>query len=1156
MKTPLDPPASHTLSLRSVAGLVALAALCASQLAPPSAGQLALVRQGKESRAAREAGDGFAFALASGDFNGDGYMDVASGSPFEEIGGLSEQSGGVVISYGGPYGLTWVNAELLLATDQFLVPDNDQAWFGYALAAGDFDGDGLDDLAVGAPMLDWSGVTDTGGVYLYLGGAGTTGSLEGQVPLVYDQSLFSAAVESGDRFGSALCAANLDGDAYDDLLIGGPGENLASGAIYGGYGNGTAIVPDSSLTIAAAAAGAPGQANDQFGTTVLIADVLDGPEPDLIVSAPYQDFTGSIADSGGVYVIPMSASGPKLASTVFLDANRWGLPFQAGALFGMGLAAGDFRLDGDASLDLAIGAPGDNNGEGHVYVADGNPVSFGFPFHFDQARGNDFIPPITEAETPEPGDNFGWSLAVCDHDGDGLDDLAIGSPGETVPDAQGVLRNDSGALTILLGDPGELGIGTDDATYTELTLNTVPLANARLGESLAVGDNDDDPGVNVFVGAPGWNANTGQYYDIAPWRQVYGMQANSALAGGCVEEIYFALRPFDTERTASTGKIMTTLLACEAAQLPPSDPDHVPLSQQYTIPAWLDNAFEVTGCSAYDFVAGEILTFETLIRLTMMVSANDATYGIADLVADDIVAWVDSEATVPNFVALMNSRAQELGMVDTTFGNPSGIDTPNQWSTTYDMWLLTKEAMKNPLFQDMAGTVQYDYVRMVPHPFGTLPIETTIGYSWLNGMMSAVPEVIGVKNGTTSVHTRVAAARPQAFPWGTTYGLVYGVPEGTDSASGWSFASLYTVQLLQMAMPLCQPTILWFFPPPDQVTDPHVIDGLSLDNAGDQTQVSVQLSGRNLGDQDDPSQVDLHLDFDLGFGFDAKISYTLKVGEMMRSEAGENQKMGVERYEGHDGIRIANPDEVDPVDLTIQVSHPPTAWDATLLPGETFLIPADTSGDSAAPFVLTIINNSLKTRLVQVDATYLYTSVIGLGNETFSATLNSPTNLVRSMAHLTLEAGTDPSVIESFALTVKDPTQISPYAPCTASWSNYGAGWPGELGVPLLVADQPPVLGTTTNVLLGNSSPSTATGLLLVGNAPDNAPTVWGGSLLVTPDTLLPQTIPSAGLTLPLPLPATSILCGVKSFGQLAVIDPMASLGVSFSRGLELEFGF
>lgn len=128
---------------------------------------------------------------------------------------------------------------------------------------------------------------------------------------------------------------------------------------------------------------------------------------------------------------------------------------------------------------------------------------------------------------------------------------------------------------------------------------------------------------------------------------------------------------------------------------------------------------------------------------------------------------------------------------------------------------------------------------------------------------------------------------------------------------------------------------------------------------------------------------------------------------------------------------------------------------------------------------------------------------------------------------------------------------------CIASASNYGAGLAGTAGVPGLAASAPPVLGTSFDVLMGNAAPAPAPALLALGWSPADAPTPWGGALLVdfvvTEGFVLPLA-PAVG-TRALAIPAGPTFCGLVLYAQLAHLDPGAVLGVAFSRGLALALG-
>lgn len=128
---------------------------------------------------------------------------------------------------------------------------------------------------------------------------------------------------------------------------------------------------------------------------------------------------------------------------------------------------------------------------------------------------------------------------------------------------------------------------------------------------------------------------------------------------------------------------------------------------------------------------------------------------------------------------------------------------------------------------------------------------------------------------------------------------------------------------------------------------------------------------------------------------------------------------------------------------------------------------------------------------------------------------------------------------------------------CIASWSSYGAGFPGTAGVPSLLPDRLPQLGSVVGLQMSNASPSAQIGALVFGVLRQNLPTGYGGSLLV-------QVISSEALSLPvspgvglrnLPIPLDPAFCGLLLHVQGAHFDVGASSGLAFTRGLTLALG-
>ncbi len=132
------------------------------------------------------------------------------------------------------------------------------------------------------------------------------------------------------------------------------------------------------------------------------------------------------------------------------------------------------------------------------------------------------------------------------------------------------------------------------------------------------------------------------------------------------------------------------------------------------------------------------------------------------------------------------------------------------------------------------------------------------------------------------------------------------------------------------------------------------------------------------------------------------------------------------------------------------------------------------------------------------------------------------------------------------------------HEPCCeidASWSNYGAGFPGSNGVPSFTSRGDPVLGSTVYLDLSNSYGNDTPGLLLVGYQDAVIPTSRGGDLLVIPVVTTLLNVRWTGITLDGELPDLFHLCGIEIFMQVLEIDPGAAKGLSFTAGLELLLG-
>ncbi len=182
---------------------------------------------------------------------------------------------------------------------------------------------------------------------------------------------------------------------------------------------------------------------------------------------------------------------------------------------------------------------------------------------------------------------------------------------------------------------------------------------------------------------------------------------------------------------ASTTKIMTTLLAVERGNL----------DKQFKVD---DNAIKVEG-SSMGLKSGDLVTLRALCFGMMLPSGNDAANATAVRIA----------GSIEKFVAMMNKRANELGLKSTHFVTPSGLDdyTDDHYSTASDMAKLTAYALKNSIFAEICST------RSAKLKYGNPPYERWLANT--NKLMASCEGVIGVKTGFTDKARRclVSACR-------------------------------------------------------------------------------------------------------------------------------------------------------------------------------------------------------------------------------------------------------------------------------------------------------------------------------------------------------------------------------------------------------------
>jgi hypothetical protein len=174
----------------------------------------------------------FGAALATGSFDADPFEDLAVGSPGEDEPTRGFPSGAVHVLYGSANGIRTARAQRFTGEVPPGITSYTGARFGFALAGADFDADGIDDLAVGAPREETgrevpNASVISGAVFVF---SGTPAGVTAAGRRVFHQNSpgVTDVTENGDEFGHALGAGAFDGDAAADLAIGVPDERIGS----------------------------------------------------------------------------------------------------------------------------------------------------------------------------------------------------------------------------------------------------------------------------------------------------------------------------------------------------------------------------------------------------------------------------------------------------------------------------------------------------------------------------------------------------------------------------------------------------------------------------------------------------------------------------------------------------------------------------------------------------------------------------------------------------------------------------------------------------------------------------------------------------------------------------------------------------------------
>ncbi len=361
-------------------------------------------------------------------------------------------AGAVHVLLGSASGVVSTGSRLLSQdTSGILDAEEPNDHLGATLAIGNYGGSSHGDLAIGAPHEDVGAAADAGVVHVLPGSASGTTATGSQY---WDQN--SSGIldlnETGDQFGASLAAGDVGSTTLADLAIGAAGENAGAGAVHVllGTASGLASTGNQRWTQASGGIADDPEAGDGFGASLAIANLGGSTHGELAIGVPNED-AGAAVDAGVVHVLPGSASGPTGTGAQFWNQDVTGIldVREAGDRFGASLAGGD--VGSTTVSDLAIGAPGENAGAGVVHTLLG--TASGLTATGDAVWSQDAT---AVTDSAEPGDAFGTSVAIANFGGSIHGDLAIGAPGE---DNGAVV--DVGVAHVLLGSAsGTTGTGS------------------------------------------------------------------------------------------------------------------------------------------------------------------------------------------------------------------------------------------------------------------------------------------------------------------------------------------------------------------------------------------------------------------------------------------------------------------------------------------------------------------------------------------------------------------------------------------------------------------------------------------------------------------------------------------------------------------------